>query len=345
MDVKIVNIKAGAAYDIYIGRANKFYNVECSKWHNPFVIGKDGNREEVITKFEEYVRGKPELIKDLPELQGKTLACYCDYPKENCHGGVLIKLLKEMDNEQIKNTQVIDNQGVIENSEQINTQIDEFIGSALLRYNKEQVYIFADLETEGLSLLKSRPWQISYAVFTIDKVIAAYNQYLWWDDLNVSPDAARITGFNYEEYKRVAQSPQEVLSQFETYYLDNKVTKLWHNGLGYDTMVWNTVRKALGLNPIFQPSLATIDTLSLARAYRLGVKPPKFDPINVNNNHDFLSWQFRMLSHRGKKLKTSLSAISKEFNIVIDESKLHTADYDIELGMSVFKQFLWKMEI
>ena len=30
-------------YDIYIGRG--------SKWGNPFVIGKDGSREEVVEKY------------------------------------------------------------------------------------------------------------------------------------------------------------------------------------------------------------------------------------------------------------------------------------------------------
>lgn len=34
-------------YDVYIGRP--------SKWGNPFVIGKDGTREEVIAKYAEWI--------------------------------------------------------------------------------------------------------------------------------------------------------------------------------------------------------------------------------------------------------------------------------------------------
>lgn len=37
-------------YDIYIGR--KCYGLPQSKWGNPFVIGKDGTREEVIKNIE-----------------------------------------------------------------------------------------------------------------------------------------------------------------------------------------------------------------------------------------------------------------------------------------------------
>lgn len=74
-------------YDIYIGRP--------SKWGNPFVIGKDGNREEVIALFKEYItkgRGK-HLLKELEELRGKTLGCFCK--PSACHGDILLELLGE----------------------------------------------------------------------------------------------------------------------------------------------------------------------------------------------------------------------------------------------------------
>lgn len=73
-------------YDVYIGRP--------SKWGNPFEIGKDGGRAEVIEKYEEYIRSNPRLLDALPELKDKTLACWCA-PKA-CHGDVLVKLVKEL---------------------------------------------------------------------------------------------------------------------------------------------------------------------------------------------------------------------------------------------------------
>ena len=85
MGTKVVHCKKDK-YDIYIGRP--------SKWGNPFVIGKDGTREEVVEKYHNYILSKPELLKDLHELKGKTLGCWCS-PKL-CHGDILIELAKNV---------------------------------------------------------------------------------------------------------------------------------------------------------------------------------------------------------------------------------------------------------
>ena len=84
VSTKIVNI-VHRNYDLFIGRP--------SKWGNPYIIGKDGTREEVIDKYEKWIREQPELLAALPELVGKNLGCFCS-PKA-CHGDVLLKLLKE----------------------------------------------------------------------------------------------------------------------------------------------------------------------------------------------------------------------------------------------------------
>lgn len=78
--MKVVHCKR-EQYDVYIGRP--------SKWGNPFVIGKDGTREEVVAKYEAYIK-TTELMNDLHELKGKTLGCWCS-PK-CCHGDVLLRL-------------------------------------------------------------------------------------------------------------------------------------------------------------------------------------------------------------------------------------------------------------
>ena len=56
-------------FDIYIGRP--------SRWGNPFEIGRDGTREEVIAKYEAWILTQPELLAALPELAGRTLGCWC----------------------------------------------------------------------------------------------------------------------------------------------------------------------------------------------------------------------------------------------------------------------------
>ncbi len=66
---------------MYVGRP--------SKWGNPFKIGKDGNREEVIAKFRLSLTDETkESIRR--ELQGKNLVCYCA-PKA-CHADVLLEV-------------------------------------------------------------------------------------------------------------------------------------------------------------------------------------------------------------------------------------------------------------
>ncbi len=69
-------------YDVYIGRP--------SKWGNPFVVGRDGTREDVIKKYREYLLSNPDLMKALPELRGKVLGCWC--APLACHGDVLERL-------------------------------------------------------------------------------------------------------------------------------------------------------------------------------------------------------------------------------------------------------------
>lgn len=67
---------------VYIGRP--------SKWGNPFVIGADGTREEVIAKYEAWLMEQPQLLAALPELKDKDLVCFCS--PQACHGDVLHRL-------------------------------------------------------------------------------------------------------------------------------------------------------------------------------------------------------------------------------------------------------------
>ena len=76
--------QAELADAVYIGRP--------SKWGNPFVIGKDGDRQTVIDLYEDWLAEQPHLIAALHELRGKDLVCWCA-PHE-CHGDVLIKFSK-----------------------------------------------------------------------------------------------------------------------------------------------------------------------------------------------------------------------------------------------------------
>jgi hypothetical protein len=75
---------------VYVGRAQRWVGLRRSKWANPFKIGRDGTREEVIAKYRAWLLGQPELMAALPELRGKDLACWC--APEPCHAEVLLEL-------------------------------------------------------------------------------------------------------------------------------------------------------------------------------------------------------------------------------------------------------------
>ena len=83
-------------FDVYIGRATR--NTEFkqdSKWSNPRLT---------LNEYERYIKHNidftPEYM-DLNELKGKRLGCWCVTTKEieplRCHGQVLMKLIREME--------------------------------------------------------------------------------------------------------------------------------------------------------------------------------------------------------------------------------------------------------
>ncbi len=79
---------------IYVGRP--------SKWGNPYKIGgkvlglkkdKTLSRKDCIVMYHEWLLMEPdgkELLKDIGELRGKDLVCWCS-PNE-CHADVLLEL-------------------------------------------------------------------------------------------------------------------------------------------------------------------------------------------------------------------------------------------------------------
>lgn len=79
----VINTKENQPYDVYIGRPSQF--------GNPFRLGFDGTRQEVIDRYENYLYTRPDLIKIIREqLQGKILGCHC-YPL-SCHGDLLARI-------------------------------------------------------------------------------------------------------------------------------------------------------------------------------------------------------------------------------------------------------------
>lgn len=83
---------------VYVGRP--------SPWGNPFSIGKDGDRDEVIAKYIAWLHENPDFVaRARRELAGKDLICWCAPCK--CHGELLRDIaLGEPLPDPIENTQL-----------------------------------------------------------------------------------------------------------------------------------------------------------------------------------------------------------------------------------------------
>ncbi len=90
--MKVVHCRHGD-FDVYIGRPMPDF-LDGSSFANPFKIGVDGARAEVLEKYEAYLRGNQELLDKILELDGKVLGCWCK-PKK-CHGDIIVKLIEEI---------------------------------------------------------------------------------------------------------------------------------------------------------------------------------------------------------------------------------------------------------
>ena len=76
---------------VYIGRG--------SKWGNPFRIGPDGNRADVIAAYELWLSNQHHLLRALDELRGRDLVCFC--APLPCHGDLLLWLANASRDERI----------------------------------------------------------------------------------------------------------------------------------------------------------------------------------------------------------------------------------------------------
>jgi hypothetical protein len=88
---KIVNIRNYNRRDyIYMGRG--------SPYGNPYVIGRDGNRAQVIAKFRadflSKVSNEPDFAQKVLNLYGKTLGCYCK--PLACHVDVIVEWIEKV---------------------------------------------------------------------------------------------------------------------------------------------------------------------------------------------------------------------------------------------------------
>ena len=75
---------------VYVG--GKRGGWRASRWANPFRVDdrdrrRDGDRAEVLAQYRIFLLNKPELVKAMPDLQGKDLLCW-----DEVEASVLLRL-------------------------------------------------------------------------------------------------------------------------------------------------------------------------------------------------------------------------------------------------------------
>lgn len=213
------------------------------------------------------------------------------------------------------------------------------MSDSLLRFNKNQKYIFFDFETCGLNLgsLRNKPWQLAFIVVEGGRIIERCDYWLKWKDLNVSEGAAKVTGWTQKKYDAKAVDPIEPMDHFEKYLYDPDYLKVGHNILGFDVYMHGICRRLLDKKPDYSYLPFLIDTLSLSRAIN--------NDIIYNREEDFTQWQYKILSLVRPKGRNKLIDLCKKYEIKFDPKKLHDALYDIEKNYEVFKKMIWDIEI
>ena len=207
----------------------------------------------------------------------------------------------------------------------------------LLRFKFNQRYVIFDTETEGLNLVTSKPWQLAWIEAEGKQIKKKQNRFLMWEDLNVSEDAARVTGFDYKSYVKQAEDPAIVYKEFIDLINQDDVIIIGQNLLGYDIYILGVIARQLGLKIDYSFVNRIFDTKAIATALAKGNKTP--------DNDDFASWQIKWLNYRERGLKSNQKYLLEYYDIDFDPKKLHDALYDIEKNFEIFLKQIWELEI
>lgn len=212
------------------------------------------------------------------------------------------------------------------------------VGSTLHRYKAQAKYVGVDFEGESLNLAFARPFQVSYCIADNKEIKTIKSDFILWNDIRMSEDAARITHFDLKRYRELARPAAKVLAEYDAVVYDPSIEVVWQNGLGYDFYVHQTWRRRCGKPYDDSYLVRSIDLKALTIGMKKGWMP------TIGSPREFLAWQYRVSSHIEKGLKSSLETVGREEKIEHDFGTLHDATSDIVLMMKVYWRRLFQLE-
>ena len=136
------------------------------------------------------------------------------------------------------------------------------------------------------------------------------------------------------EFNKLAEDQAEVFPMVYE-WLDSCDYIVGHNILGFDMYLIRDWCKIHG-KPYAHLFKKCIDTLSIGR----GIRTEYYFKKEEGN---FFDYQYRMLTHRVKGIRTSLTELGKYYNIDHDYSTLHDAINDLKLNLKIWRKLKLEM--
>ena len=208
----------------------------------------------------------------------------------------------------------------------------------LLRYDKDKVYTFIDLETENLclSFVNNRPWQCGMIKVKGNEILQTSDIYIKWDKpINVSKEAAQITRFDQYKYNKIAIHSSEAIKTIAQ-WLENCDYIIGHNVLNFDIYLIKDYYEMYGME--WKHLIKkVIDTNCLAK----GIKYE----IPYSQEMELIEYQYRILNERRKGVKTNLTSLGRDHSIEHDYETLHDALNDLHLNIKVWNKLKFQIAV
>lgn len=210
-------------------------------------------------------------------------------------------------------------------------------GHDLLRYNlKDKKILVSDLESNGLHLKYTLPFNISLCVYQNGNILENHDLYIKWPEYKIRDDLAIKVHYNKEKIDIYGKQPNQVFEFVKEYLNNPEYLVIGSNWLNYDCMVIKNAAKSVGVDISYDYLRRVYDCNSLFKGYKLNRKP---------NYDDFLAWQWGLNSIVQKGLKSSVKTCCAEFGIDYSELDSHSGAYDVSRSYLIFMELIKKMEI
>lgn len=208
----------------------------------------------------------------------------------------------------------------------------------LLRFDKNKTRVFIDFETFNLCLSfhYNRPWQAGLIKFNPDGTQEERDILVKWDcGLSISEDAARITRYDHGKVLKYGAPPSSAFQKIHD-WLEAADLIIGHNILGFDFYLLNEWYRLEGKGNARHLLSKFIDTNCVAKAIKMNLHKSKEESL--------LEFQYKLLDTVKKGVKTNQLALCKEYDIEVDESRLHEAVYDLTINKQIWDKIKYQIE-